>query len=146
MIARAVLAVALLCGVTACTSDAPTRTTTIHSTVTSTLPTPTQTYTPPVPSTVAPLPPGAKPRAGKVEKQCPYIASTRAQNPTVNVETLNGSHVARTTVLTTMNPLGCRFYFYRSPYQAQVEIVTKRFATAAQAYNAMIVTSRTGTQ
>jgi hypothetical protein len=118
----------------------------IVSTVTKTLPPPAQTYTPPPPSTVAPLPPGAKPRAGEVEKRCPYIASTRAQNATVNVETINGSHVLRTTVLTGTSPVGCRFYFYAPPYQALVDIVPQRFSTPTQARNAMVVLARTGTQ
>jgi len=144
MILRAVLAAALLCGLAACTADHPTRTTTSHSTIT--LPAPSSSYVPPPPSTVTPLPPGAHPHAGEVEKRCPYIASTRAQDPAVDVELINGSHVARTTVITTMDPPGCRFYFYRPPYQAQVDIVTKRFATPMQAYNAMVVTSRAGTQ
>jgi len=142
------LAAAGLGVVVSCTSGPPPEivNSDIVSTVTTTVSPSTTPYTPPPPSTVAPLPPGTKPRAGEVEKRCPYIASTSAQDPAVNVQDINGSHVARTTVVTTMNPVGCRFYFYGPPYQAQVDIVTRRFATSADAYNAMIVTSRAGTQ
>ncbi len=97
------------------------------------------------PSTVAPLPPGAKPRAGEVEKPCPYIASTPDENPDVNLADIEGDHVYRTTVLTKHKPVGCRFYFYAGPFEAIADIVPRTFASATQAHNAMVLTARTGT-
>lgn len=91
------------------------------------------------PTTVAPLPPDGKPAKGEVEKKCPYI-------PSDNVADIIGSHVYRTTVLTTTKPQGCRFYFYAPPYQAIADIVPRTFATAGDAYNAMVQTAGQGTQ
>jgi hypothetical protein len=55
---------------------------------------------------------------------------------------LEGDRVYRTTVLTTMNPVGCRFYFWAGPFEAIAEIATRRFATATAAHDAMILTAR----
>ncbi len=50
----------------------------------------------------------------------------------------------RTTVITTMQPVGCRFYFWAYPYDATADIVTKRYATTADARNAMVATGNAG--
>lgn len=105
---------------------------------------PTPTYRPAPVTTVAPLPPGATPARGEVERRCPYIASSPEQNPATNVAAIDGSHVYRTTVLTRHSPVGCRFYFYTAPYYAIVDIVPTRFATHREAYAAMIATARQG--
>jgi hypothetical protein len=97
-------------------------------------------------STVAPLPPGQAPASGESERRCPYIASTPDENPTVNVADLEGDHVYRTTVLTAMNPVGCRFYFYSGPYEAITEISTHRYSSAVEANNAMVLTAQRGRQ
>lgn len=91
---------------------------------------------------VTPLPPGASPPKGEVEKACPYIASTPNDNPNVNVADIEGDHVYRTTNLTTMSPVGCRFYFYAPPYEPTADITTYRFASAADAANALALTAR----
>jgi hypothetical protein len=138
----AALAVAAL---GSCTSSAPTPGPTLTRTVTSTT-TPPPTFVPKPAKSVAPLPPGASPAAGETEKPCPYIASTPADNPAVNLADIEGDHVYRTTVLTTLKPVGCRFYFYSGPYQAIADIVPRTFADAITAHNAMVLTARAGTQ
>ncbi|WP_338182705.1 hypothetical protein [Jatrophihabitans sp.] len=126
-------------------SSRPAVVTTVQSTIVTTL-TPSSTpFTPAPATTVAPLRPGASPRSGEIEKRCPYIASTPEQDPASNVADLNGSHVLRTTVVTTYAPVGCRFYFYAPPFQAIVDIVPRRFATAIKARNAMVRTAQAGT-
>ena len=107
---------------------------------------PPTTFTPAPPRTVAPLPPGAGPAAGEVEKRCPYIASSPDQNAKTNVADIDGSHVYRTTVLTRFRPVGCRFYFYAPPYEAITDIEPHRFATTVEAHNAMVLTGRAGLQ
>jgi hypothetical protein len=150
--AAVAVAVAVLSACTSAKQPAPTptpstqvitRTTTIVTTAT---PTPPPSFVPSPARTVAPLPPGKKPPAGEVEKRCPYIASTPAQNAKTNVADINGSHVYRTTVLTKLSPVGCRFYFYSGPYQAEVDIVPRTFPTALQAHNALALTSEAGAQ
>ena len=51
----------------------------------------------------------------------------------------------RTTVLTGYKPVGCRFYFIAPPYEATADIRPYTFATATEAYNAMVLVARTGT-
>jgi hypothetical protein len=93
--------------------------------------------------TVAPLPPNQAPAKGESEKACPYIKSD-THDGTPNVADLEGDRVYRTTVLTTMSPVGCKFYFYASPYEAVADVVTQRFADAAAARSAMIATAKAG--
>jgi hypothetical protein len=119
---------------------------TIVTTAPAPTPTRTETFTPAPAASVAPLPPGARPRAGERERRCPYVASTPEQNSNTNVEDIDGSHVYRTTVLTRLHPVGCRFYFYAPPYEAIVDIVPRRFGSSTEAYNAMVRTSEAGQQ
>jgi hypothetical protein len=151
-IALAVLSTLL----TACTSNtnsAPTSTivTTLTSTQVHTITAPPSTIGPvatfvPKPArTVSPLPPGASPAKGQVEKRCPYIVSSPDQGKP-DVADIDGSHVYRTTRLTKTKPVGCRFYFYASPYQAIADIVPRKFASATAAYNAMVLTGKAGKQ
>jgi hypothetical protein len=50
-------------------------------------------------------------------------------------------------VLTSLKPVGCRFYFYAPPYEAIADIVPRTFDSALDAHNAMVLTAtRTGTQ
>lgn len=95
---------------------------------------------------VATLPPGQNPPKGEVEKACPYIASTPDENPNVNVADFEGDHVYRTTVLTGMNPVGCRFYFYAPPYEPVADITTYRFSSAVVANNSLVLTARHDTE
>jgi hypothetical protein len=94
-------------------------------------------YVPPPATIPAPLPPGAKPAAGETEQACPYIAND-------DVADIEGDHVYRSTVLTTMTPVGCRFYFYASPYNAIADIEPTTFANSTLAYNAMVATGLAG--
>jgi hypothetical protein len=57
---------------------------------------------------------------------------------------LEGDRIYRTTVLTDYRPVGCRFYFYAPPYEAVADIRPRTFSDATDAYNAMILTARTG--
>ena len=141
----------VLAGCTSAATPAPpttTRTrTVVTGTVTETLPAPDpSTYNPPKPRAVRPLPPGRKPPAGQLEKLCPYIRSGVSQDPTnkPNVADIEGSHVYRTTVLTGLQPVGCRFFFYAPPYEAIADIEPHTFATTTAAYNAMVRTARAG--
>lgn len=139
---------ALTALLSACTSggtDAPSSDRTVTSTVTKTRSASSKPFTPAPATTVAPLPPGARPGNGEVEKPCPYIASTPEQNPDVNVADIEGDHVYRTTVLRKLKPVGCRFYFYAGPYEAVADIVPRTFATAKDAHNAMVLTAQAGT-
>jgi hypothetical protein len=117
----------------------------VTETVVHTVTPPTRTFVPPAPRTASELPPTAKPAKGNVVGRCPWIASSPDQNRAVNVADLNGSHVYRTTITTT-KPTGCAFYFYASPYQAQVDIAVRTFSTAAEAHDAIVLTARAGTQ
>lgn len=104
------------------------------------------TFVPAPARTVRPQPPGSRLPRGEVERRCPYIAATPDENPKVNVADIEGDHVYRTTVLTDLRPVGCRFYFYAPPYEAIADIVPRRLATALDAHNAMVLTAtKTGT-
>jgi hypothetical protein len=143
--ALALVGAAILAG---CTSGRSAPGTTTERTVVQTLTrTPSPSFTPSPARTVRPLTPNAAPAAGEVEKRCPYIASTPAENAAVNVADIEGDHVYRTTVLTKSTPVGCRFYFYAGAFEAIADIVPRRFATPLDAHNAMVLTStQTGTQ
>ena len=119
----------------------------VTGTVTETLPAPhPSTYHPPKPHAVRPLPPGRKPPAGQTEKLCPYIRTGVDQDPSSkpNMADLQGNRIYRTTVLTGLHPVGCRFYYYAPPYQAVADIEPHSFATEKAAYNAMVRTARAG--
>lgn len=140
--------------VSACTSSgAPgspagsTRVTTIVSTVTrtaATLPPATGPAFTPAP-TVHPLPPGAAPRRGEVERTCPYLRAGLNVEPTggPNVADIEGDRVYRRTVLTALTPVGCRFYFYAPPYEAVADIVPRTYPSAAAARAALAGVVRT---
>lgn len=139
---------AALGGCTSSRSRTHTITSTVDTTVTRTA---THTSTPPIaftpkpPTTVAPLPPGQAPGGGEVERACPYIRSSQEEGPD-SMADLEGDRVYRTTVLTGLKPVGCRFYFWSGPYEAVAEIAPQTFATAQQAHDAMVLTARAGTQ
>jgi hypothetical protein len=149
-VAALALIAAVLATTTSCTSKGGNAPSSSDVTVTSTR-TLTRTpsaapFTPQPATTVAPLPPGAAPAAGEVEKACPYIASTPNDDPNTNVADIEGDHVYRTTVLTKLKPVGCRFYFYAGPFEAIADFIPRTFATAAEAHNAMVLTAGKGTQ
>lgn len=134
----------------ACTSgggDAPTPgQSTITTTMTRPRPTPStpKAFTPAPARSVVPLSPSADPPGGEAEKTCPYVASTPDENPDVNVADMEGDHVYRTTVLTSLKPVGCRFYFYAPPFEAVADILPQTFPTTQDAYNAMVKTGQAG--
>lgn len=140
--------VALLVVLSSCTRKehviTTTRDTTVHATITETTQPPPPTFTPKPATTLAPLVPGQPPAAGEIEKACPYILSTQDQGP-VSMADLEGDRIYRTTVLTVMKPVGCRFYFYAPPYEAVAEISTRTFSTSQEAHDAIVLTSQTGT-
>jgi hypothetical protein len=61
---------------------------------------------------------------------CPYISAA-------DFAELEGDRVGRVTVLQS-RPAGCRFYFAADPTTVVGEITVAGFATATQAYNAMV--------
>ena len=115
-------------------------------TSTGTLPPPPPNYHPPAPSFRKPLPPGAQPHAGEKDHACPYIKAGLdvTADTGVNLANIEGDRVYRTTILTKLNPVGCRFYFYAPPYVPETEIQPHTFASHREAYDAMILTARTG--
>ena len=138
-----VLAAAAL---TSCTSNKPTVVDVTNTTkVTSTRPAPTSTYKAPPPKTLAPLPPNAAPAAGEVDKACPYIPSSQDQGPG-SMADLEGDRIYRTTVLTKLKPVGCRFYFWCCQYQAIAEIAPMTFPSPDAARAAMIATAKVDPQ
>jgi hypothetical protein len=121
---------------------------TVTLTQTDTRPAPAPTYRPPAPATVRALPPGRDPAKGERDKRCPYIKTglNQDENTGVNLADIEGDRVYRTTVLTKYNPVGCRFYFYAPPYEAVADIRPTTFATATEAFNAMVRTAQTGSE
>jgi len=117
------------------------RDTTVVQTVTSTVHTPrpqtTPTYTPAPETTVAGLRPGAAPAPGERDATCPYITTQSA------AET-EGNRIYRTTIITNTHPVGCRFYFWCCDFHATMDIVPRAFASALEAYNAMVRTGDAG--
>lgn len=101
-----------------------------------TRPAPTSTFRPKPATAVAPLPPESPPPAGQVEAPCPYIDTLIARN-------IEGNRIYRTTV-STAKPVSCWFWFYAADHRATLEIAPIRFATPTDAYNAMVLTGRTG--
>ena len=140
---------ALLIGCTAHRTVITTTTTDVTQTQTV-----VHTSTPPITvkvspdSSVAPLPPGTNPAAGEVDGNCPYIApgpTLGDASVTPNLAGDEGDHVYRVTLLTTLHPVGCRFYFYAPPYEAVADIQPYTYATEIDARNALVLASRTGT-
>jgi hypothetical protein len=132
----------------ACTpSKQPVANVTVTSTVTHTRTPPPQTYVPPPPSFAPPLAEGAAPPAGEVDRLCPYIRTGLNMDPTSepNVADIIGSRIYRTTVLTALKPVGCRFYFYVD-FSPEADILPTTFPNATDAHNAMVLTAdKTGT-
>jgi hypothetical protein len=128
------------------TTTTTTRTRTIVATLTPTHAPSTGGFKPAPATTVTPLPPSSAPLPDEVERPCPYIASspTSAQESGTDLADAEGDHVYRTTVLTTLRPVGCRFYFYAPPYEAIADILPRTFATSEAAYDAMVLTARAG--
>jgi hypothetical protein len=143
------VAVLALAGCTSSGSPGPTAPASTHTlTQTSTRSSaPVPVFKAPAPATVRPLPPGRAAPKGEKDKRCPYIKTglNQDQNTGVNLADIEGDRVYRTTVLTQFKPVGCRFYFIAPPYEATADIRPYTFATATEAFNAMVLVARTGT-
>lgn len=132
-----------------CTSDrtqtAPDGTIKNTSTITHTV-RPPKPFDPPKPTFRKPLLPGAPAPKGEEDGPCPYIkAGLDVTSVTgVTMAKLEGDRIYRTTVLTDLKPVGCRFYFHAPPYVPEAEIAPKTFGSHREAYDAMILTARTG--
>ncbi len=142
----ALAALALVAGCTSSGPPAPRESTVTRTVVGTRTPDPTRSFTPAPAATVHPLPPGAKARRGEKEQRCPYLHTGLNQDAGggVNMADLEGDRIYRTTVLTDYSPVGCRFYFYAPPYEAVADIRPQRFATATEAFNAMVLTAEAG--
>ena len=151
---RAALLVALGLLLAACSSSGrsadPTSTRTIVRTETASAPSASFT---PAPATSVPAL-GGRTVAPKGERfqRCPYLKAGLDSEPTsgANVADIEGDRVGRVTVLSTYQPLGCRFYFSYSygneRHQAVADIEPRTFATALEAHNALVLTARAGTE
>lgn len=146
-------AVATALTVTACTpgaSTTPTGTVTSTRTITAA----PSTIVPVVPKPFAPAalvapaqPPGSTLPAGQTDATCPYIKAglnVEPESTGTNFAALEGSRVQRVTVLTTLKPVGCRFYWF-DDFHPTGDIMPSTYATATEAHNAMVVTSEAGT-
>lgn len=129
--------------------------TTVTSTQTLTRPPATPSSSPPVRPApfqaalvdVPPRPPGQPLPQGEVDGSCPYLKAGLNIEPEStgnNFADLEGNRVQRVTRLTTLKPVGCRFYF-EDDYHPTGDILPKTYPTADQAYNAMVVTAEKGT-
>jgi hypothetical protein len=123
----------------------------------------TQTLTRPAPSTSAASPVVPKPFAlaavvvparppgqplpkGEVDGSCPYIKAGLNIEPEPtgnNFADLEGNRVQRVTRLTTLKPMGCRFYF-EDDYHPTGDILPMTYSSATEAYNAMVTTAKAG--
>lgn len=116
------------------TTHTTTQTITTHRPPSTAKPAP---FTPAPARTVVGLPPGQQPPRGEKEGPCPYISTQDAADT-------EGNRIYRTTVLTTLHPVGCRFYFWCCDYHATMDILPRTFGTPTEAYNAMVRTGEAG--
>lgn len=139
---------ALLTGCTRSASGGPSGSPSVtETTVTRTRPAPTSsappvssaapTYTPAPATTVPGLAPGHPLPAGEVDGTCPYIATQTAAD-------IEGDRIYRTTIIKSLTPVGCRFYFWCCDYEAIADIIPTTFGSAVEAHNAMVLTGQAG--
>ncbi|MEO6500808.1 MAG: hypothetical protein ABIQ09_02735 [Jatrophihabitantaceae bacterium] len=81
-----------------------------------------------------PRPTLSTPAATEAPGDCPYISAA-------DFAELEGDRVGQVMVLQS-RPVGCRFYFQSDPSAVVGEITVAGFATATQAYNAMVGSAR----
>ena len=96
---------------------------------------------------VPPRPPGQPLPRGEVDGSCPYIKAglNIEDDPSGNdFADLEGNRVQRVTRLTTLKPVGCRFYF-QNDYHPTGDILPMTYPSAVEAYNAMVTTAEAGT-
>ena len=84
---------------------------------------------------------------GEKEVSCPYIKAgpNIEPDPSGNdFADLEGNRVQRVAVLTTLKPIGCRFYF-QNDYHPVGDILPSTYPTPTDAHNAMVATADAGT-
>lgn len=148
-------AVLVLVGCTAPSHGPGTGETTVTSTQTLTRPaspsTPQSSPTLPKPFALAAInvparPPGQPLPRGEVDGSCPYIKAglnIEPESTGINFADLEGNRVQRVTRLTTLTPIGCRFYF-QGDYHPTGDILPVTYSSAVEAHNAMVVTAEAG--
>jgi len=95
---------------------------------------------------VPPRPPGQPLPKGEVDGSCPYLRAGLNIEPEPtgnNFADLEGNRVQRVTRLTSLKPVGCRFYF-QGDYHPTGDILPVTYSSAVQAHNAMVVTAEAG--
>ena len=96
---------------------------------------------------VPPRPPDAPLPSGEVDGSCPYLKAGLNIEPDStgnDFAELEGNRVQRVTRLTSLKPVGCRFYF-QNDYHPTGDILPSTYSTAREAYNAMVATAQAGT-
>jgi hypothetical protein len=84
---------------------------------------------------------------GEIARSCPYLKAGRNIEPVPtgdNFADLEGNRVQRVTLLTTLKPVGCRFYF-QVDYHPTGDILPSTYSSAVEAHNAMVATAEAGT-
>lgn len=139
---------------TACTASSGGAVTTSTVVRTSTAPPSTVVPVRPDPFALAlteatPQPPGTPFPDGVSQGSCPYIKAGLNVEPPganeTNFADLEGSRVQRVAVLSTLQPVGCRFYWFND-YHPTGDILPKTYGSPTEAYNAMVVTAESGTE
>jgi hypothetical protein len=95
---------------------------------------------------VPPRPPGEPLPKGEVDGSCPYLKAglnIEPESTGINFADLEGNRVQRVTRLTTLKPIGCRFYF-QDDYHPTGDILPVTYSSAVEAHNAMVVTAEAG--
>jgi hypothetical protein len=96
---------------------------------------------------VPPWPPTESAPPGEKEASCPYIKAglNIEPDPSGNdFADLEGNRVQRVAVLTTLKPVGCRFYF-QVDYHPVGDILPSTYPSPVDAHNAMAATAEAGT-
>lgn len=95
---------------------------------------------------VPPRPPWQPLPAGEADGSCPYIKAGLNIEPDPSggdFADLEGNRVQRVTLLTTLRPIGCRFYF-ENDYHPVGDILPMTYPSAVAAHNAMVATAEVG--
>jgi hypothetical protein len=100
-------------------------------------PPPTPTFRPTPAADVAVLPDVGSLPAHWVDGACPYLHMRTAMD-------LEGNRIGRSTI-SQDRPTSCTFYYAYAPHRATLQVAPAYFATAVDAYNAMVLTGRAGT-
>ncbi len=140
LVACAVAALPLLVGCSRSTPPPVVTTTVVTTTVipASPKPTPTPTFRPAPASYLPVLPGDGSLPAAQVAGTCPYVDTQTAMD-------IEGNRIGQTAV-SAVKPIVCTFYYAYAPVRATLQIAPLRFATATDAYNAMVLTGEAGSE